>query len=181
MILLTIAAAALTGHSRASCEAISVTVSIFSSFFCHSMVRATQSANSSSLWLWLSCSTPRKNLMFLSLSISVLRWSGFATCRYSQERMAKKIPMVASLLMACSRSVPSWWTSSLMTEIGIAFWCFSSGSVFLNDLNSRYRMNAGRPSSSMDGFEYLFSQKGHASILHGIFDCACSQSFMRCS
>jgi hypothetical protein len=46
-----------------------------------------------------------------------------------------------------------------MTEIGIAFWCFSSGSVFLNDLNSRYRMNAGRPSSSMDGFEYLFSQR----------------------
>ena len=159
LILLTIAAAALTRHSRASCEAISVTVSIFLSLFCPSNVRATQSAHSSSLLLWLSCSTPLKNLMFLSLSISVLRWLGFATCRYSQERMAKKIPMVASSPMARSRLVPSWWMSSLMTEIGIAFWCFSSGSVFLNDLNSHCRMNAGRPSSSMDGFGYPFSRK----------------------
>ncbi len=97
--------------------------------------------------------------MFLSLSILVLCWSGFASCGNSQEHMAKKILMVANLPMAHSRSVPSRWTSSLMTEIGIAFWCFSSGSEFLIDLNSRCRMNAGRPSLSMDGFEYPFSQK----------------------
>ena len=159
LILLTIAAASLTGHSQASCEVTRVTVSIFSSFFCLSNVRATQSANSSSLWSWLSCSTPRKNLTFLSLCISVLRWSGFATLRYSQERMAKKIPMVASLPMACSRSVPSRWMSLLTTEIGIAFWCFSSGSVFLNDLNSCCRINAVRPPLSMDGFGCPFSRK----------------------
>jgi hypothetical protein len=46
-----------------------------------------------------------------------------------------------------------------MTEMGIAFWCFSSGSVFLNNLNSCCRMNAGCPSLSMDGFGYPFSQK----------------------
>jgi hypothetical protein len=46
-----------------------------------------------------------------------------------------------------------------MTEMGIAFRRFSSESKFMNNLNSCYRMNAGCPSLSMDGFGYPFSQK----------------------
>ncbi len=143
LILLTIAAAPLTRHKWASCDAIRVTLCIFSSFFCRLNMRATQSANSSSLWSWLSCSVPQKNLTFLILRILVLRWLGFATLRYLQERMAKNIPTIASLPVARSSSVLSWRMSSLMTDTGIAFWCFSSGSEFLNDLNSHCRMNAG--------------------------------------
>ena len=60
-IVLTIAATALTGQRQASCEHIRVTVFIFLSFFCRSKVRAMQSANSSSLWLWSSCLAPLRN------------------------------------------------------------------------------------------------------------------------
>jgi hypothetical protein len=103
---------------------------IFLSFFCHSNVRAMQSANSSSLWLWPNCSNPWKNLTFLSLRILVLCWSGFATLRYLQERIAKNIPTVAISPVACLSSVLFLHMSLLMTDMGIAFWCFSSGSEF---------------------------------------------------
>jgi hypothetical protein len=73
--------------------------------------------------------------------------------------MAKNILTVGSSPVACSSSVLSWRMSSLMTDMGIAFWCFSSGSVFLNDLNSHCKINTGCPLLLMDGFWYPFSQK----------------------
>jgi hypothetical protein len=73
--------------------------------------------------------------------------------------MAKNIPKVASSPVVYSSLMLSWWMSLLMTEMVIAFWCFSSGSVFLNNLKLCCRMNAGCPSSLMDGFGYPFSQK----------------------
>ncbi len=111
-ILLTIAAAALSRQRQASCEAIRVTVFIFSSFFCSSKVRAMESSNSSSKWSWSSCLAPLRNRIFLSLRISVLRCLGFDTLRYSQEPMAKNTPTL------------------LMMEMGIAFWCFFLGLYF---------------------------------------------------
>ncbi len=159
LIFLTIAAAALTKHRQASCEAIRVTVSIFLSFFCCLNMRAMQSTNSSSLWSWSSCSTPQKKLTFLSLRILVLCCLGFPTSRYLQERMAKNIPTVASLPVVCSSLVLFWWMSLLTSEMGIAFWWSFSGSVFLSDLNSCCRMNAGCRSLPLDGFGCPFSQK----------------------
>jgi hypothetical protein len=91
--------------------------------------------------------------------IYVLCCSGVETLRYLHERIAKKIPMGASWAVAYLSSELFLFASSLMTEIGMAFMCFSSVSVLLNDLISCCRMNAGQPSSSRDGFGCPFSQK----------------------
>ncbi len=60
LIFFTIAAVALTEQRIASSDAIRVMVSIFSSFFWHSNVMATQLAYLSWGWLWLSCLVPVK-------------------------------------------------------------------------------------------------------------------------
>ena len=46
-----------------------------------------------------------------------------------------------------------------MTDTGTAAWCFSGGSLFLNDLNSRCRNHASWPSLSRVGLGYPCSQK----------------------
>ena len=120
-ILFTIAAAALSGQRRAPYDAIMVTIFICSAFFCCSTVRAMQSANSSYMWLWPSCSTPLKNLTFLSLRILVLCCLGFVTLRYLQRRMAKNIPTVAISPVAYLSLVLSWQKSLLMMERWIIF------------------------------------------------------------
>ena len=159
LILFTIAAAALTGQRVSSPDAIWVIVSIFLSFFCRSKVIETHSANSSSGWSWLSCSDPRKKRILRSLTISVRRCSDWLTLRYSHDRMAKKMASVASWAVARSSSELRRLLISEMTEIGMAAWWFSGGSLFLNDLNSRCRIHASRPSSSRVGFGYPCSLK----------------------
>jgi hypothetical protein len=158
-ILFTIAAAALTGQRILSPDAIWVMVSIFSSFFCRSKVTGTHSANSSSGWSWSSCSDPRKKWMLRSLTISVHCCSDWWTLRYSHDCMAKKMASVPSGAVALLSSELHRLLISETTEIGMAAWWFSGGSLFLKDLNSRCKMNASWPSSSRVGLGCPCSRK----------------------
>ncbi len=133
-------------------------VSIFLSCFCLLKVTETQSAYSSSGWSWLSCSALQKKWMLRSLTLSICRCSGLCTLRYSHERIAKKMPKVTSWVIACSSSELFCLLVLEMMEIGIAAWCFSAGSNFLNNLNSCCRINASCPSLMRVGFRYPCSQ-----------------------
>jgi hypothetical protein len=178
--LFTIAAAALTGQRIVASKAIRVIVSFFLSFFCHSDVMVTQSANSSWGWLCMSCLVPVKNQMLQSLMILVLHYLEAWTFRYSQDLIAKKIPMVASWAVACSRSALSCLVILLITDIEIAFWCFSSGLVFLNDLYSYCRMKADSCHHRGLGLGVHSCERSHIHTgWYNILDCVCNQLFMR--
>jgi hypothetical protein len=131
LICCTIAAAAQTGQSFTLPEAICVTVSIFSSFFCLSKVHETQSENSNSASLWLMSLPSRKNLMLLSQSIVVHCWLAAGTLKYLQDLNAKNIARQVSWETAMESLEIVFFPISAMTHIGIAFWCFSAGSAFL--------------------------------------------------
>ncbi len=140
---------------------------------------ATHLAYSSWGWLWLSCLVPVKKWMLQRHTILVLRCLVVMTFKYLQDLIAKKIPTVASWAVAHSSLVLSCLAISLMIEIGIAFWCFSSGSVFLNALNSCYRMKADLPFFVKSWVWVSIFLEGCTYILDDILDCVCNQLFMR--
>lgn len=146
------AAAAFTGHSVGSPEAMCVTVSCFSSFFCISKVMEIQSAVSKS---GESCGVRQpsvKNRRLRSLRISVRRFSCCETLTYSHDRMAKKKARVVSCEIAICREVRFNLANCAMTQAGMACCCFSGGSLFLNARYCRCRRKLSCRSSSFVGF-----------------------------
>ena len=100
-ILRTMAAHRRTGHSRASPDLSWVTVSMRSSFFCHSKVIETLSENSICEWLWVNSMPLRKKRMFRKRRTAVRRFSAWGTFRYSHDLQAKKNDAIDNWLMAC--------------------------------------------------------------------------------
>ena len=157
------AAQAQTGQNGACFDAICVTVSFRSSFFCHSKVMETLSDSSRFLLLWSI------NLPFLwkrthrRRRMSVLLFSCCSTFRYSQDLHAKKTAPVASWPMALCVSVDLLLATSATTERGTAGWCFLFGSLFLKALYNLDRSRPSSPSSSLVGFCLSFSRKVEAT------------------
>ena len=78
---------------------------------------------------------------------------------YSQDRIAKKIPSVTSWVVARLSSEVFCLLIAGTTDMGTAAWCFSGGSLFLNDLNSPGRIYASWLSSLRVGLGYPCSRK----------------------
>ena len=114
-------AANRTGQRTESPEASWVTVSFFSSRFCRSKVRDTQSENSSSGWECWTSSPSLKNRMLRKRRISVCPCSAYGTSRYSQDLNAKKMPSPVSWTIALSSSDICCLARVEMTDIGMAF------------------------------------------------------------
>jgi hypothetical protein len=85
--------------------------------------------------------------------------SARGTERYSQDLKAKNIPRTVSCTMALSVSDIWALVSEEMMDIGIAFWCFSSGSPYLKVHSSCCKRNPTFPSSSRAGLGRQCSRK----------------------
>ncbi len=156
---LTRPAANWTGQRTESPIASCVTVSFLSCLFWRSNVRETQSENSRSGWECRRITPSLKNWMLRILRISVWPCLAWGTLRYSQDQKAKNIPSPVSWTMERSSSDSCCFAMVEITAIGNAFWCFSAGSAFLNDLSSGCRRNPGFPSLSRDGLGRPCSRK----------------------
>ncbi len=128
-----------------------VTVSFLTCLFWRLNVRETQSKNSRSGWECGRITPSLKNRMLRILRISVWPCLAWGTLRYLQDQKAKNIPSPVSWMMERSSSESCCFAMVEITAIGIAFWCFSAGSAFLNDLSSHCRKNPGFPLLSKDG------------------------------
>ncbi len=115
----------------------------------------TQSANSRSGCVCGRISLSLKNWMLRMHSCSVCCCLAWETFRYSQDWNAKNIPNPVYWTIVWSSLEICCLAKADITNIGIAFWCFSAGSSFLNALSSHCRRNPGLPSSSMDGLGLL--------------------------
>jgi hypothetical protein len=73
--------------------------------------------------------------------------------------MAKKNARMVNCEVAHCNSVSVHFAISAMTQAGMAFYCFSLGSVFLKARNCRCRMKLSCRSLSFVGFGRPFSQK----------------------
>ncbi len=153
---LTRPAAKQTGQRTEMLVASCVTVSFLSCLFWRSNVRETQSKNSRSGWESGRIALSLKNRMLRILRISVWPCLAWGTLRYLQDQKAKNIPCPVSWRMEQSSSGLAMVE---ITAIGIAFWWFSVGSAFLNDLSSRCRRNPGFLLLSKDGLGRPCSRK----------------------
>jgi hypothetical protein len=136
-----------------------VTVSCLSCLFWHLNVSEMQSLNSRSGWECGRITSSLKNWMLCILRLSVWTCLAWGTLRYLQDQKAKIIPSPVSWTAARSSTESCCFTMVMMTDIGIAFWCFLAGLAFLNDLSSRCRRNPGFPLSSKDGLGLPCSRK----------------------
>ena len=82
---------------------------------------------------------------------NVWRCLACGTLRYLQDLNAKNMPNPVSWMMALSSSEICCLESVDITYIGIAFLCFSAGSLFLKNLDFHCRRNPVLPSSSRVG------------------------------
>ena len=152
------AAAAQTGHNMTLPDAICVVVLFFLAFFCISKVMLRQSAYLSDGLLWLMSQPFLKNQQFRRQRISVCRFSCCGTLTYSHERMAKKKARIVSCEFVHCCSVSCCLAILAMTQTGMAFCCFSFGSLFLKARNSRCKMKLSCRSLSLVGLGRPFSQ-----------------------
>ena len=98
-----------------SFDAICVTVSILTSFFCHSNVIDTVSAYSSQGFLCSSTLPPFKNLTFLNLSMSVYRFSVCCTFRYSS---SASLDLLSRSRLSSVQSDPVCNSVSILFQFG---------------------------------------------------------------
>ena len=90
---------------------------------------------------------------------SCLSFLGTGISRYSHDLKAKNIPRPVSCFIALSVLDICAFAREEMTDIGIAFWCFSSGSLFLNACSSHCRRNLTFSLSSRARLGQLYLQK----------------------
>ena len=120
-ILCTVAAHWWIGHKSRYLGAICVTISIFPSFFCHSIVIDTQSASSSHWLLWENFLPSLENNAFLRRRIPVLRFSDWGTFRYSQDLIATKKASIDNWEMAFCVLVTRFFITSLRCMLARLF------------------------------------------------------------
>ena len=108
----------------------------------------------SSQWVCSRSLDPLKKQMCLSWMIWVLCCLAFCTLMYSHEHIAKKIAIVASWAVALFSSELLRVLSLEITDMGMAFWCFSAGSAFFYALNCCCRRKASWWYWSKVGLDY---------------------------
>ncbi len=152
-------AAAQSGHNMTSLDAMWVVVSFFLSFFCILKVTLRQSAYLSDGLLWLMSLPFLKKQRFRRQRISVCRFSCCGTLTYLHERTAMTKARIVSCKIVHCCSVSCRLAILVMTQAGMAFCCFSFGSLLLKAWNCCCKMKLSCRSSFLVGLGWPFSRK----------------------
>ena len=100
-----------------------------------------------------------RKVMLCKVSGLVRLFSGERTLRYSHDLHAKKKAPIMSWIVAVRSSVELFCAMRRMMHDGMAFSCFSFGSLVLKERYNRVSMKEISPSSSLVGFGKPFSRK----------------------